>query len=263
MAKDEAGESWLRSGLRAASTGVYAAVFYTGFFLILFCGGAIFFMPFLLATNFCVSVLLIAQSLIRVGPLSRNGGLGGRLASLLARAQALVQMGIAIWAGAVHLCLIFPASMVFTFVLPSFFVLPGVVRNAILGLPKHFGSQKDAARVDSTEKVVIWLVRSSKGRLLGVTSQAGAKTGSWFWVDSGLTSRISSTCSTLLWRITNSAIVDFLVVISMGFASSLLHVLRWVQSLIAVIVIAPSFYFGSDPGGTGAVPTFFSLQLQV
>ncbi|KAL1864895.1 hypothetical protein Daus18300_007462 [Diaporthe australafricana] len=256
MAGDEAKESGLRSGLRAAA-------FYIGFFLVVFCGGAFFLMPFLLATNFCVSVLLIAQSLIRAGPLSRDGGLGGRLASLLARVQGLVQMGIAMWAGAVHLCLIFPASMIFAFVLPSFFVLPEMVRNAVLRLPKHFGSKNDAERVDSTEKVVIWLVRSSKGHLLGIASQINATIRDCLWVESGLTGRMSSTCSTILWRIINSATVDFMILHSMGFAARLFHALRWVQSLAAVIIIAPSFYFGADAGGTGATLTFFSLQLQV
>lgn len=87
MAGDEAKEFGLLASLRAAAV-------YIGLFLVVCCGGAVFFMPFLLATNFCVSVLLIAQSLIRVGPFSRNGGPGGLLASQLARVQGLVQIGI-------------------------------------------------------------------------------------------------------------------------------------------------------------------------
>ncbi|KAI7786411.1 hypothetical protein LA080_003652 [Diaporthe eres] len=256
MAEDEAKESRLRTHLRTA-------LFYTGIFLIVFCGGVIFLMPFLLATNFCVSLILIAQSLIRVGPLSRHGRLGGPLAGLLARAQGLVQTGIAGWAAAVHLCLVFPASMIFTFVLPSYFVLPGMVRGAVLGLPKRFGPPQDAERVDSTEKVVTWLARSSRGYLLSMGARAGATISYCFWVGSGLTGRISSACSTILWRTVNSAVVDFVVLHSMSFEARVFRVFRWVQSLIAVIVIAPGFYFGSEPEGSGAVPMFFSLQLQV
>lgn len=254
--KEKEKESWL-------GTVLFAACFYISFFIVVFCGGAIFLMPFLLATNFCVSLVLIAQSLIRVGPLSRHGLLGGPLASLLARAQGLVQMGITGWAGVVHLCLIFPMSMIFTFVLPSYFVLPGLVRNALLDLPKRFGSQKDAERVDSTEKVVIWQARSLRGFLLNMGSQAGATVRSCFGVDSGLTSRTSSACSTILWRTVNSAVVDFLVLHGISLKLKALHVLRWVQSVIAVILVAPGFYFGSDPQQAGVVPTFFSLQLQV
>lgn len=258
MDEDEAKESRLRTHLRAA-------FFYTGVFLIVFCGGVIYLMPFLLATSFsgCLSLVLIAQSLIRVGPLSRHGRLGGPLAGLLAQAQGLVQTGIAGWAAAVHLCLIFPASMIFTFVLPSYFVLPGLVRDAVLGLPKRFGSPKDAERVDSTEKVVIWLARYSRSYLLSMGARAGATISSCIWVESGLTGRICSACSTILWRTVNSAVVDFVVLHSMSFEVRVFRVFRWVQSLIAVIVIAPGFYFGSEPEGSGVMPTFFSLQLQV
>ncbi|KAG6359365.1 hypothetical protein INS49_012886 [Diaporthe citri] len=237
MAEDEAKESRLRTHLRTA-------LFYTGIFLVVFCGGVIFFMPFLLATNFCVSLVLIAQSLIRVGPLPSTNGHRGR-------------------GGAVHLCLIFPASMIFTFVLPSYFVLSGRVRDAVLSLPKRFGSPKDAEHVDSTEKVVIWLARSSWSYFLSMGTRTGATIGSCFWAESGSTGRVSSTNSTTLWRTVNSAIVDFVVLRSMNFEARVLRVLRWVQSLIAVIVIAPGFYFGSEPEGSGVVPMFFSLQLQV
>lgn len=175
MAEDGAKESGLRTCLRVA-------VFYSGFFLIIFCGGVIFFMPFLLATNFSVSVVLIALSLIRVGPLSRHGRLGRPLAALLARAQGLVQTGIAGWVAAVHLCLIFPLSMGFTFVLPSYFVLPRIIRNAVLDLPKRFGSPKNAERVDSTEKVVIWFSRSSLSYLLSTGARANETIKSCFWM---------------------------------------------------------------------------------
>lgn len=248
MAEDEAKESRVWTHLRLAAT-------YTGVFLFVFCGGVIFFMPFLLATNFCVSLVLIAQSLIRVGPLSRHGRLGGPMAGLLARAQGLVQMGIAGWSGAVHLCLILPAS-IYMFLLPSYFVLPGMVRDAVLSLPKRFGSLKDAERVDSTEKVVIWLARSSRNYLLSMGARAGATVSSCFWVELGSTGHVSSTYPTILWCTVNSAVVDFVVLHSMSFEAKVFRVLRWVQSLVAVIVIAPGFYFGSQPKGSGVALIF-------
>lgn len=162
----------------------------------------------------------------------------------------------------VHLCLVFPVSMII-FALPSLLVLPEVVRNAVLGLPKHFGSQNDAERVDSTEKVVIWLVRSSKRYLLGIASPADTAIRDCLWVDSGLAGRVLSTCSTILWQITNSATVDFMLLHSMVIRARLVHVLQWVQNLAAVVIITPSFYFDADPVHMGAALWCFSQQFQV
>lgn len=117
--------------------------------------------------------------------------------------------------------------------------------------------------MDSTEKVVVWLVRSLREYLRIMFARTKAAMSSCVWVVSGSTSRMSSTCSTILWRTTNSAVADFVVLRGMSFVARFLRVPRWLQSLIAVVFIAPGFYFGSDPQGSGAVPMIFSLQLQV
>jgi len=236
------------------TSGLRAAGFYLGVFLVVYCGGA-FFMPILLLVNFCVSLALIAQSLISGSSLSRNGWLGGRLADVLVRTQDLIHMGIGAWAGLVHLSLFFPMSMIIAFVLPSYFALPKKVQNAVLSLPKHLRLQRSTKHVDSIEKVIIWLGRSFMDHLLSMGSHAGAM------ISRFIAPLSSSTCYTILWWAINSAVVDYLVLHSMKIGTRILYVLRWVQSIIAVTVIAPGLYFGSDL--TSPILTFFSLQLLI
>lgn len=227
---------------------------------------AIFCMPSLLTINFGISALIIAQSLFRIGSLSQRRLPGAQVAEFLVAAQKVIQKVILGLVGVAHLFIVFPALMFFSFFLPSCFVLPGFVRKAILGLPERLGIEKRREIIDTPEKVVVYLWRlcvNRMGRLRNRVIQK-ASAGIFVFLNTKQVTVASALLSDTVWSLLNSAAIDVVFLCwTTVIRSRLTGVLSWLQGFVAVIVIAPALYFGSESQGTGAATAFFSAQYQL